>query len=540
MTRRSANPTTAFAVLAALGTGLRLALVLGGWTDKSLLPDDAFYYFTIARNVVQGHGASFDGVAPTNGFHPLWLVVILPIFALAGAAGSGLWAPVRAALALTALLDLATGWMLFRMLRRLGHERGAIWACALWFLFPTQVFMGLQGLECSLSLCVFALLLTVMLRVYEERNLTPRGGALIGFIVGLAFLARTDNGVLAPLTVGVAAFAFAVRDGQSWKRLPVFLAAAAGTAALMTLPWFGWNLATFGTPWQVSGQAKLSNPLLGGHLDAAAATYHIPHWAARFSLLVGFLWRPIQFAIGTLVRWPLFIGLSALAAATLALLCVPLARRLRTTRSNAEVALIAGAAAYLLGHGAVYAFVMGFYVEWYAAVPGLVVLFLFVGIGADAVLEAASPRRRAACAALLVALGVLLYAWHFAGDGRDAPRFAERGALGVLRHIEEHAPGARRIGIFGFGAVGYFTPEVGAYRIVGLDGMVNNQGVVAWHQGRFLEYLESTVDVVFSIGGTRDLDYMLGQERVPEFLARYPQWFPGAAGYGRPALGGTR
>ncbi|MCP4539563.1 MAG: hypothetical protein GY832_20705 [Chloroflexi bacterium] len=68
--------------------GIVLWLLLS-WVSLSflmeyLVSDDAFYYFTIARNAVRGHGVTFDGVTPTNGFHPLWLVSLLPIYRVAG------------------------------------------------------------------------------------------------------------------------------------------------------------------------------------------------------------------------------------------------------------------------------------------------------------------------------------------------------------------------------------------------------------------------------------------------------------------------
>lgn len=35
--------------------------------------DDSFYYFGIARNLMEGYGFTFDRLNQTNGFHPLWL-----------------------------------------------------------------------------------------------------------------------------------------------------------------------------------------------------------------------------------------------------------------------------------------------------------------------------------------------------------------------------------------------------------------------------------------------------------------------------------
>ncbi len=43
--------------------------------------DDSFYYFQIARNLAEGQFSTFDGgITRTNGYHPLWLVLIAPFY----------------------------------------------------------------------------------------------------------------------------------------------------------------------------------------------------------------------------------------------------------------------------------------------------------------------------------------------------------------------------------------------------------------------------------------------------------------------------
>lgn len=38
--------------------------------------DDFFYYLKIAENIVNGNGSTFNGIVDTNGYHPLWLIVL--------------------------------------------------------------------------------------------------------------------------------------------------------------------------------------------------------------------------------------------------------------------------------------------------------------------------------------------------------------------------------------------------------------------------------------------------------------------------------
>lgn len=45
---------------------------------QGLLVDDAFYYLQVARVFAQKGILSFDGVHETNGFHPLWMLILLP------------------------------------------------------------------------------------------------------------------------------------------------------------------------------------------------------------------------------------------------------------------------------------------------------------------------------------------------------------------------------------------------------------------------------------------------------------------------------
>jgi hypothetical protein len=56
-----------------------LALVLGLGTyplvsqmPAGLIPDDGYFYATIARHIATDHFSSFDGIHPTDGYHQLW------------------------------------------------------------------------------------------------------------------------------------------------------------------------------------------------------------------------------------------------------------------------------------------------------------------------------------------------------------------------------------------------------------------------------------------------------------------------------------
>ena len=42
--------------------------------------DDSFYYLKTALNLSKGLGSTFDGINPTNGYQPIWLLVLVGLF----------------------------------------------------------------------------------------------------------------------------------------------------------------------------------------------------------------------------------------------------------------------------------------------------------------------------------------------------------------------------------------------------------------------------------------------------------------------------
>lgn len=71
------------ALCGVLAAGLPVRLILAATNLPTLImlnvPDDAFYYFKIAQNIAAGRGSTFDGLHPTNGYHPLWMGLLIPL-----------------------------------------------------------------------------------------------------------------------------------------------------------------------------------------------------------------------------------------------------------------------------------------------------------------------------------------------------------------------------------------------------------------------------------------------------------------------------
>jgi|NGEPerStandDraft_6_1074524.scaffolds.fasta_scaffold29501_3 hypothetical protein len=74
------TPWVIYALVIPLGK-LVIAVVADRTRLVSLYVDDAFYYFRVAHNIASGAGSTFDGIDLTNGYHPLWQLLLVPLFA---------------------------------------------------------------------------------------------------------------------------------------------------------------------------------------------------------------------------------------------------------------------------------------------------------------------------------------------------------------------------------------------------------------------------------------------------------------------------
>ncbi len=258
-------PRSAYLIF-IIGALVRIKLLALSHREVAILrlPDDALYYFTIAKQFALGHGISFDGITATNGFHPLWLFLLLPVAFLK----LGPWAIINSVLTIQTLLDIVNIWMVIRLVQqqidavqeRVRNLAVGI-AVASYALNASVVIRGINGLETTLA----ALLLLVWLslycslyrdglsaRVYSSRGSSQRRALLwFGFVSGLLFLARTDFAVIEAVSVVILALVHRRELKRIWRAV----VGSIMIALAVSLPWLIWNVITFGSIVQVSANA---------------------------------------------------------------------------------------------------------------------------------------------------------------------------------------------------------------------------------------------------------------------------------------------
>jgi hypothetical protein len=127
--------------------------------------DDAYYYFKVAQNLSEGRGSTFDGINPTNGYHPLWMLICVPIFAFARL---DLILPLRILLLVMSALSAITAILLYRLIGKVFSAPIGAMAALYWvFSFDVLNIVYRPGLETGIA-AFFIILLVYKLYQFER------------------------------------------------------------------------------------------------------------------------------------------------------------------------------------------------------------------------------------------------------------------------------------------------------------------------------------------------------------------------------------
>ncbi len=230
-------------VVLAVGTVVSLfARFRAGSAFLAFFDDDFFYYLRVAQNIVAGHGSTFDGTHLTNGYHPLWMAVVVVLVKLFPGR-----AFFYALLALIAGCVLVTYWFTAECLRRYGSDAAARCCAALIAADALLIMTG--GMEIVLTVPLLAVLCWYRVRRYRW---APVQGLIYGLLCSAVVLSRLDVALLIAL-LGV--FEVVGAGDMPW-RARVRTAAGFVIGMLPIVFYFVANRVIFDTFMPVSGQAK--------------------------------------------------------------------------------------------------------------------------------------------------------------------------------------------------------------------------------------------------------------------------------------------
>jgi hypothetical protein len=148
------------------------------------LTDDAYYYLGIAANLAESGRSTLDGVTLTNGYHPLWLLILA---ALAKIAGTAPWSLFRATFWLISLIAIGSIASACLWRKRRSAEVALLAAIGLAVTMLQNPTAFLSGMEPIMVAPLF-----VPLVVLVESGRSPRSLLALSGVLALLFISRID------------------------------------------------------------------------------------------------------------------------------------------------------------------------------------------------------------------------------------------------------------------------------------------------------------------------------------------------------------
>jgi hypothetical protein len=408
------------------------------------IPDDSFYYFQPASMMAKGYVPSFDGRNAGNGFHPLWMFIITPIFALKKVDAN---LPIHLALALAGALYVFSAFNIYRILKALGvNAIFSAYGAATFLLWPSGITTAVDGEVTPINILVLSFLILTFIKLLKLEEPTTKDFVCAGFVGGLALVARNDNVFF--LLLLSAYCLLRIRPRQKLKAAAALL----GPGAAMAGVWLAWNYAICGAalPTSIGAVSLMIHRKAFGATPATFATVKMSLAEIHRRLPDFFTYSPIKMGI------LFFYGAAALQAA----------KTSGEKRPAGEVMFLALIFGFLL-------FVLNAGLRWYLRIWHLGALFLINQIllwyGLYAILEHNRKRNLIAHIAAAAALAFFVVDGVYTAHKPYSPSQKEMLAGG--KWAAEHAD--VRVGAFSGGIAAYY----GAENVVCLDG---NMSVAAF------------------------------------------------------------
>lgn len=484
-------------LFAGLAFGLLLCLLLAWLPLRVTLPrfvfEDCFYYLRVARSIVNGNGSTFDGIHPTNGYHPLWLLLSI-LFVWPFSFGSE--APAHLLLSACAVLHALTAFLIYKIVNLGGNRTVAVFAALLWLFNYNVAGIAMCGLETSLF--AFFLAATVYFYLPRRHGLSAAQSAKIGMLVGLTALSRFDGALLGFAIAGDQLLSALLRRERPVRMAGRVIPMSAAGAAMM-LPWIAWSYSVSGVIFPNSGRAV--------HL------WYSPEDYLKAGLIKGLV-RILSVhapAMGKFYGFEPFTSVSLVVCAVF-LIVLFSGREKRAVGLPFIVFMV-----YPLAHSLYYALYFRPYNRYLYPAH----LLVFTGVMATIGCWLLANRNRRFVRPLSVAATTLV-AVNMLVAGVDT---WERGTTSVNTHslhwtmfnkalpwIKENVQPHEKIGAFNSGIYAYFSGRT----VVNLDGVMNDSVIPALEARRLIPYLyserityiidwESTLDNTFNVlGGVPD------------------------------------
>jgi len=210
--------------------------------------DDFYYYLITAKNIVLHGSSTFDGITVTNGYHPLWMLMLLPLVAIAGGTGVTFFYLFLGLLLVLALYTAKLYWDIGSLL--LPESR---WRHITTFIASAfSIKLIFLGMETSIAIPIFLLVCRTMLKMDVARK---QDWFVLSLLCSGLIFSRLDTIVF----VAIALLLLLVGYSKEVKKylLQLLLGFIPVIVYLIS------NLFLFGSLFTVSSQAKVLRTSFG-------------------------------------------------------------------------------------------------------------------------------------------------------------------------------------------------------------------------------------------------------------------------------------
>jgi len=488
----NALPTTII-LSALMSIGLLIRLYIS-WLDIELLfhkclVDDAFFYFGIAKNIAVGKGATFDGSIMTNGFHPIYALLLVPIF----------WfslenpeVPVHVALTILSIFNVLTGYVVFLIVRKIAGRIAGLFGAFLWLFNPFVILIALNGVEVGVAAFFISLCIYVHLEERKVDRVSLPKMVLLGFLTALAVLSRVDA-VFIFITIALDLWYLSYQKGKSLFRSLSQPALYCFITLLFLSPWFFWNLYHFGTVRQISG-VTLPNIAHNMYLMKHNTYLSLSFVKTELFYLKVWIEHIIRFSGGIGLFVILFIFFIISARKNLATKLSGILEKIKPL----HFALLSSI--FLVFFYALYFW--GWLRPWYY-LPVMLIVTIYLGSIAGHTFENFLHIR--AKMAIPVFVLFLICTIYFSYQGMSV---WQKGLFPFQKQLyesavwlKENTPENSKIGAISAGVYGYMTG-----RTIDLAGVVNKEAYRAMREKRIFAYLQE-----------KQIDYLVDREDMIQF-----------------------
>lgn len=430
-------------------------VVLSLWgADAQLInffPDDAFYYIKTARNLVSVGFATFDGINPTNGFHPLYFLLVSGLAGLT----SDAWL-----LKMVFLLHVVMMWLAIFLLMEGVREWSMRWRVIFATILASPVVFlfvwASAGMEAPLVVLASVLLLNAWLQAAQFDFKNYRVNVWLGTCIAVFMLSRLDL----VLTLIPFVLWFLVTQIRSGCAPLISLSSVLVPPLVVGVTYIAFNISTTDHILPISAAVK--------------QIFFIPF---------GVSWRAST-GNGSVILMCL-----ALAPLAISLIVLGWAAQMQNTSSkNHGRSILVLSAISIIIYYVYLVFDASNFFRWYFSMP----LATGVWVAVHWLAELKIKRLSAPKISIVMCAGIVLVAFlsntFFVRYVSFTAKATSWHLMQIAQKLKEVTQPCEIVATYDAGVVGYFSNR----RVINLDGLANSYAYLNDYliQGKLLEYLE--------------------------------------------------